>query len=223
MLSGVHCVPLRLRPFAWFYMRDVLASSPGPQSGSNVTDMRWDQLFADLEQQAAALQAAELESEIADRVRGENAKISIADRLRGHVGRPLHLGLADGSAATGTLRRVAADFVLLASGQTETLVPLHAISWLEGLGAAAATPAGVVESRLGLRSALRALARDRVAVTAVCLGTAPITGTPGRVGADYLELAVHPLDESPRRGTVRSQLCLPLGHLILLRHAVEGA
>ena len=184
--------------------------------------MRWDQLFADLEQRAESLEAAELEAEIADRVRAENAKISLADRLRGNVGKNLTLGLVDGSATAGILQRVAADFVLLNAVQTETLVPLHSIGWLDGLGAAAAVPAGVVESRLGLRSALRALARDRVAVTAVCLGAAPLTGTPGRVGADYVELAVHPPDESPRRGAVRMLLCLPLPQIVTLRHAAEG-
>ena len=179
-------------------------------------------MFADLEQRAESLEAAELQAEIADRVRTENARSSLADRRRGSVGNNLTLGLVDGSATAGILRRVAADVVLLNAGQTETLVPLHSIGWLDGLGTAAAAPGGVVESRPGLRAALRALARDRVAVTAVCLGAAPLTGTPGRVGADYVELAIHPADESPRRGTVRTLLCLPLRQIVMLRHAVEG-
>jgi hypothetical protein len=184
--------------------------------------MRWDQLFADLERHAQALQVAELEAEIADRVRLENARIRIADRLRGHVGQPLTVGLVDGSATAGTLHRVGADFALVGADHVESLVPLHSMAWLEGLGTAAAAPGGVVESRLGLGSALRALARDRVTVTAVSLGTAPVTGTPARVGADYLELAVHPVDESPRRGTVRSLLCLPFERLVVLKRA-EGS
>ena len=184
--------------------------------------MRWEELFADLEQRAEALEAAELNAEIADRVRLEQARISVADRLRGHVGRPLSVGLADGKTAEGVLRRVAADFILLAAEQTESVVPLHALSWLDGLGAAAAPPASVVESRLGLRAAARALARNRVPVTAVCMGAPAMTGTPHRVGADYLELAVHPADELPRPESVRALVCLPFGRLLVLRHVVRG-
>ncbi len=49
--------------------------------------MRWDELFADLESQAAELARLELEAEIDERVRAQIGQVRLVDRLRPAVGR----------------------------------------------------------------------------------------------------------------------------------------
>ena len=48
--------------------------------------VRWDELFRDLEGQVAAVEAADLAAEVADRTRRESALLTLADRARGSVG-----------------------------------------------------------------------------------------------------------------------------------------
>ncbi len=43
--------------------------------------MRWNDLFADLENQAQAWERAELDVEVADRSRAEQATVALVDRL----------------------------------------------------------------------------------------------------------------------------------------------
>jgi hypothetical protein len=74
------------------------------------------------------------------------------------------------------------------SSVRRALVPLAAVAAVDGLATHAAPAAGVVESRLGLGHALRALARDRVVVR-VRTGGTDLTGRIERVGADHVDLA----------------------------------
>ena len=68
------------------------------------------------------------------------------------------------------------------------LVPLGAVTAIRGLTPHSAGEGGVVERRLTLGHALRALARDRVIVQIVTHG-GELTGRVERVGADHLDLA----------------------------------
>jgi hypothetical protein len=185
--------------------------------------MRWEQLFEDLASQLEHMSQAERDSEIADRTRAELARVSILDRLRASVGRNITCALSEGGVVRGRLDRVGADFVLLTQAHGETLVPLSAMALLEGVGqgAVSADVAGRVVSRLGLAAVLRSLARDRSTVRLRIGGDRVLVGTVQRVGSDFLELAVHDAEESPRRGTVRATPLVPLEGLVSVERVTE--
>lgn len=173
--------------------------------------MRWQLLFDDLEAQLARQDAAELESEVAERTRAERATVDLADRLLAHGSAPLRLGLG-GARVTGVVLDVAPQWLVLNDGRADVLVPTAAVTSVAGLGRAAAPPPGQVLRRLGLGNALRALSRDRAPVV---VGTVDgnFTGTIDRVLADHLDLAEHPVDEVRRSGAVRSVVSLPFAAL----------
>ncbi len=195
--------------------------------------MRWDGLFADLEAQAQALEQAERAAEVETRTRGEVGRLGLGDRLRAAVGVPLRLRVSGGVSVTGALARVGPDWLLVdeGAGREAVLVTAHLLG-VRGLGRYSAVPgsAGVVESRLGLRHALRAIARDRSAVRihlagAVPAGSGPAEGltidaTLDRVGADFVEVATHSPGEVRRRGDVRDVELLPLAAIAALRRSV---
>jgi hypothetical protein len=184
--------------------------------------MRWQDLFADLEAQADALEVAERAGEIAERTRIELASIGILDRLRAAQGSPVRLQLAGGTAVTGTLERIGVDWLLVAeSGAHEVLVVLAAIRTVAGIGRAASVPAsgGGVQARLTLRSALRGLARDRSGVTLQLVDGTMLAATIDRVGADFIEAARHPAGEARRHDAVRDVVLVPCSAIAALRRA----
>lgn len=170
--------------------------------------MRWELLFGDLEAQLEAAAAGELAAEVQERTRHLVGELTMGQRLRAAAGDVLTVGL-DGMAAPlrGIAGGVGPDWLLLTGSGSggEVLVPLSAVAWVQGLSRSAdVTEPGRVWARLGLRSALRGVARDRSAVTVRTRGADAVTGTVDRVGADHLELAVHQLDEVRRSETVRA-------------------
>lgn len=156
--------------------------------------MRWERLFADLEGQLAAGAAEQGRWDVADLVRAERAQMRVADRLRAAVGARVRVGLVDDAEPLeGELLEAGADWLLVAvAGHRRAVVPLAALDVVSGLPVAAAPPAGVVESRLGLGHVLRALARDRVAVTVRTRG-GTLGGRLERVGADHVDLTPEPM------------------------------
>lgn len=178
--------------------------------------VRWERLFADLEAQFAAARAAEFAGEVADRSRREMALVTLADRVRSAPGE-VQLGLAAGEVARGAVVGCGPDWVLLADGTAETLVPLAAVTWLRGLSGAADAPTSAVLARLGLGHALRGLGRDRAEVTVLATTGERFTGTIDRVGADFVDLAEHPAGEPRRPGAVRSIRTIPFASLAALR------
>ncbi|HEY3632081.1 MAG TPA: hypothetical protein VGL21_14320 [Jatrophihabitantaceae bacterium] len=120
----------------------------------------------------------------------------------------------------GPLRRVGPDWLLVdEGGEREALVVLAAVLSASGLARLAGVPdsEGVVESRLGLRHALRGIARDRSAVRITDQSGATVDGTVDRLGADYVEVAEHAAGELRRRADVRDVLVLPLAALAVVR------
>jgi hypothetical protein len=151
-------------------------------------------LFGDLEAQLDATRRADLQAELGERVRAERAAVSVVDRVRAATGSRLRIWVTGGLVVDGDAVEVATQWVLLADGVRRVLVPTHALAGIAGLPTIAAPPAGAVERRLSLGHALRALARDRVAVVVVADGY-ELGGRLERVGADHVD--VTPLDGGP--------------------------
>ena len=182
--------------------------------------MRWSRLFADLESQADALVGAELEAELAERTRLETARLRLVDRLRAAEGHPIEARCAGAGPVHGRLDRVGADWLLLAeTPEREALLPLASVLTIAGLGRWSGAPAGegTVAARLGLRSALRGIARDRAPVQVVLADGSTVAGTVDRVGADFLELAEHAPGEPRRAAAVMRVRTVPLPGIGALR------
>ncbi|WP_029138767.1 hypothetical protein [Nakamurella lactea] len=194
--------------------------------------MRWEQLFADLEAQYDELEEAQLQAELAERQRIEFGGVGMVARLAGSVDSPVRLRTTGGTAVSGILRRLGPDWVLIGEAPgREAVVSLAAVSMVEGLTAATGQPLGAVAGRLTLRSALRGVARDRSPVSVTLLGSnggpdagtgTDVTGTIDRVGADFLELALHAAWEPRRAGSVRRVVLVPLAAVIVVRAQPMG-
>ncbi|MCW2866754.1 MAG: hypothetical protein JWR20_942 [Marmoricola sp.] len=148
-------------------------------------------LLDDLEQQAEGLHLVERDLEVADRVETEYAGVTLAGRWHASVGHEVRLRLIGGLQVRGVLARVGRDWLLVADGAAEWVVPVAAVFSAAGLSARAeAEETWSVLDRLGMRSVLRGLSRSG----AECVAHAPdghqVTGRVGRVGSDFVELRV---------------------------------
>jgi len=193
--------------------------------------MRWEQLFSDLEARYDELADAEVMAELADRQRVAAGGIGMVQRIAGAVGRPVRLRTAAGIAVSGTLAHVGPDWLLVHEGPgREVMVALRSTTIVEGLAATTGTPMRGVELRLDLRQALRGLARDRAPISMVVVGGVgeptslhtEITGTIDRLGADFLEMALHAPWEPRRSASVRSIVLVPLPAVVLVRAVPLG-
>ncbi len=202
--------------------------------------MRWEQLFEDLSASVDAEDRADFDAEVADLARAERAVLSLGDRLRAHVGRPLRLHLVDGEELLAGVVEVGRDWIGLAV-RTQTrhptadgghagpeviaLVPLSAVAGVEGLTRASA-PAPDADAppvlRAGLGVALRALARDRAYVRVTVRGGSTVAGTVDRVGADHVDVAMHPPDQPRRPAAVTGVRTVPRSALVVVRCAPTG-
>ena len=180
--------------------------------------MRWELLFADLEALADATERAAFDADVADRARSERAQLVLADRLRAHAdaAAPLGFWLADGGRLTARLLDVGADWVLL-DDAGPVVLPLAAVTGVEGLTRAAAGDPGRLARTARLGLVLRRLARDRTMVRVCTVDRASAVGTIDRVAADHLDLALHAQDEFRRAGAVRAVRVVPLTALVQVR------
>lgn len=201
----------------------------GPTRPALECRVRWDRLFADLEARFEDLADEQAAAEQADRDRVATGAVTVAQRLGGAVGRRVRVAVVGGGRHEGTLRRTGRDFLLLDDDLgRETLVALAAVTAVEGVTAATAPEVVDRPTRLDLRRALRSVARDRavVAVSTAGVGTgqgAPqIWGTIDRVGADFIEIAVHPIGEPRRAGLVRGVVLVPLAAVGVVRTMPAG-
>ncbi|MET3803693.1 hypothetical protein ABIB25_000679 [Nakamurella sp. UYEF19] len=188
--------------------------------------MRWEQLFSDLDAQFDNLADAEMLAELADRERVASGAITMVERFGGSIGRPLRLRTTAGIAVTGTIRKAGPDWLLIQEGPgREALVATAALTIVEGLSSATGPAVQGLELRLNLRYALRVLARDRAPIALVVCGGVgeppglytEITGTIDRLGADFVEVALHAPWEPRRAGSVRSVVLVPLPAVVLVR------
>jgi hypothetical protein len=126
-------------------------------------------------------------------------------------------------ALVGTLSGVGGSWLLLAESRgTEVLAPLAAVTTVAGLGSVSAVPgsAGRVAERLTLAHALRGIARDRSGVTIGLIDGITLAGTVDRVGADFIEVAEHAIDEARRRGNVGGIRTVPISAVALIRRTL---
>lgn len=171
--------------------------------------MRWTYLFADLESQVESLADAELDGEVAERTRIEAGRLTLLDRLRGAAGQSVSLRCTGVGPCNGRLERVGQDWLLMVeSTGAETLVPLRSVLGVGGLGRHSTAATGALE--LGLRSVLRGIVRDRAPVRLILIDGTPVDGTLDRVGADFVEVAEHPIGEPRRPGVVQGIRTVPL-------------
>lgn len=184
--------------------------------------MRWEDLFADLEAQQAQLERRDRDLEVAEQTRAERGQVELLHRLVATEGGTVRLRVAGVGWLEATLRDVGADWLLLDQGGTlesrgrEVLVPCAAVTAVEGLGRRLGAHAAGGR-RLGLRSALRAVSRDRAVVRLHDRGGDHVTGTVDAVLADHLDLSRHP-DDAPRRaGAVRGVVTVPYAAIALVR------
>jgi hypothetical protein len=181
---------------------------------------RWEALFADLETQAVALDTAERAVEVEERTRIEVGRIRLLDRLRPAVGADVRLRCTGDRGVAGRLVRVGPDWLLvIEEAGREAVVVTAGVLSVSGLGRISAIPESesVVESRLGLRHALRGIARDRSPVRISLFDGTIVDGTIDRLGADFVEIAQHPAGEPRRRDQVREVAVVPLSALAVVR------
>jgi hypothetical protein len=187
--------------------------------------MRWQQLFADLQGQFEEEEAAAERGESASRARAEIGAVALAQRLRGAVGSTVTLRCGAAGQVIGALTEVGADWLLLEDERGRSiLVAASAVRSVAGLGrrTAAAEEEGVARGRWDLRRALRGLARDRSAVQVVLDDGSVLSGTVDRVGADYVEIAEHPVDVPRRAEAVQGVSAVVIGAVAVVRTAFPG-
>lgn len=183
--------------------------------------MRWENLFADLAAQQEQLERDERALEVAEHTRAERGQVRLLARLVAAEGRHLRLGVVGVGRVEAVLRDTGTDWLLLELGGAaapgaEVIVPLAAVTTVEGLGRRTATEQEAGR-RLGLTSALRAVSRDRAAVRVHDRWGDHLSGTVDAVLADHLDLARH-ADDVPRRpGEVRGSVSLPYEALAMVR------
>ncbi|MGE5763941.1 MAG: hypothetical protein ACM3ZF_08750 [Mycobacterium leprae] len=184
--------------------------------------VRWEGLFADLEAQLDAADAADLAVEVTDRTRREVGRLRLVDRLRPAQGSDVAVTTTGAGTVRGRVTGVGADWILLVEpGGRAALVPMGSVLSISGLLARSAEPGseGAVASRIDLRFALRGLVRDRATVLVTLVNGSAATGTIDRVGADFVEIAEHAPGEPRRAAAVRAVRTLPLRALALVRSA----
>lgn len=193
--------------------------------------MRWDRLFDDLEGHFEhELDAAE-QAEVADRIRAQRSRLSLAGRLREHRG-PIRVLLRHGRLVIGELVDAGADWCEIEGDpRGRTVVPVEGIVEVDGLrpvdtpGDDAPEPGmatglgvggipGGVASRLRLGHPLRRLARDREVVEIVDALGRELVGTIDAVGADAFDLALHPRELPRRRANLTGRPTVPFSAVV---------
>lgn len=181
--------------------------------------MSLERMFEDLEGRLAHLEAQQVRATAEDLARGERAQIPLADRLRGAIGARLVVHGDPGIVAEGRLTEVGEGWFGLLGLATATrlVVPLGAVTVIEGLESRVRPEGpGRVPSQ-SLRQVLRSISRDRALVRISTRGGVH-TGRIAAVGEDALDLTRSPTGErSAGVGAVTSTgITVPLAAVQLL-------
>jgi hypothetical protein len=175
-----------------------------------------------MESQLHAAGQLGLEADASEMARAAQAELLLADRLRGQSGAEVRVVVGSGHSFTGSVGHVGSSWLVLRERARSVLVPLAGVQIVEGLGRRSAQEASAGARRLGLGSALRALARDRAEVVlyfAAGPASSVTSGFIDRVGSDFLELASVPSGEARRPSSVRAVYAVPFTAVAALASA----
>lgn len=187
--------------------------------------MRWERLLADIEAAEAARDRADMLGEAAERARHETGQVALAGRLRAAVGAVVTIEVDGPQRCAGTLSAVGSGWLVLESGPVSWLVATAHLVQVADLPRPTAPAMDAAERRvydgLGLRHALRGIAADRSAVQIGLGVNGVLAGTIDRVGADFVDLAVHPIGEPRRARDVRGVRSVPIAAIRYVRRGSE--
>lgn len=175
----------------WLFCRlnDKYQWKPGSKGAGMSWEGRLLALFDDLEQQAAGLEFATREANVAELAVAQYADIEFSERLHASVGNRVQLRVAGGQILVGDLSRVGFDWVLLQGLPEEWVVPTGMITAAVGLSKHSDPVAGAAPlGKLKLTSVLRGLASSREECVLFWADQQQLTGTLGRVGRDFVEV-----------------------------------
>ena len=190
--------------------------------------MRWDELFADIENQLEHELDAEQLGVAVEEERLRLGRLGLRDRVASMAStdQPLGLVLHGGENLEVHVDNVGRDWLAgemaVGAGSRAIIVPLAAVAGVvpragqleQGLRPASGTPP--LSAQLGLAFVLRDLCRRRSGVELVThAGTCH--GTIDRVGRDHLDLAEHDAGEARRDRVVRRIRIVPFEALLLVR------
>lgn len=168
-------------------------------------------LFEDLEQQAAGIELAERDAELADRSRGEYAGVTLASRVHASVGQEVALLLTGGQVVQGRLTAAGADWCRVAPTGPggPWLVRLAAVAVAGGMSPRSVpVEARPVVTRLGFGSALHRLAEESSALVVHLVSREMRRVRVDRVGADFVEVERVPEEGRPVRELVAFEAIL---------------
>ena len=160
--------------------------------------MDWDAMLADLESSFDAERRADLVAQSAELAEAEQASIEVVDRLRGSVGRSIHMRTRSGVPVDGVVSRVEASYILIDEGEgLQAVVPVGAVATVVSLAGPAPRDG---RRRPTLTALMREIARRGARVRLV-MGSGEVVGRLVRVGADHVDVAVdHEGGGRSRRG-----------------------
>ena len=151
--------------------------------------MDWDAMIADLESSFDAERRADLVAQSVELAEAEHASIELVDRLRGSVGRLIHLRTRGGVPVDGVACRVEPSYVLVDEGDgLQAVVPVSAVATVVSLAGPAPRDG---RRRPTLTALMREIAR-RGARVRLMLSSGEVVGRLVRVGADHVDVAVDP-------------------------------
>lgn len=188
--------------------------------------MRWDSLFDDLESQLERELLAQDDDLEREDERARLARLGLRDRFVAWGRHTVTVQLTGGARHPVTVTDVGRDWLAVESAGTPSwsgVIPLAAVASVAvrpDVVRATLPEAGVrhplLAERLGLPIVLRDLCRRRRYV-ALDLDAGVLSGTIDRVGADHLDLAVHPSDAPRRESSVSEVRIVPFDALRVVR------
>ena len=174
--------------------------------------MDWDAMIVDLESSFDAERRADLVAQSVELAEAEHASIELVDRLRGSVGRLIHLRTRGGVPVDGVACRVEPSYVLVDEGEgLQAVVPVGAVATVMSLAGPAPRDG---RRRPTLTALMREIARRGARVRLV-LGSGEVVGRLVRVGSDHVDVALDP------EGGVRARRTPGAGIISVMTAAIE--
>ena len=148
--------------------------------------MRWEELFAALEDDARGLERGARDADFADRTRSANAQVPWLARVHDAS---VSIRVHGAGLVRGRIVRATPSWVLLRDRESavDTVVAVQAVMAVTGLSSGVDAASGI-DQRLGWTHAWRVLSRDRSEVRTTCVDASVVRGVPEVVGRDYVQI-----------------------------------